>query len=108
MTFNVGDKVRVVENKDRYYSEEMKNFIGKVCTIARVRNDDYLLEEDREKWSWTDEMLEPVEVYSIYVDRAYIPKPNMKIILLSGHARAGKDSSAEMMKTKLENIGKKG
>ncbi len=122
MKFKVGDKVRVREDLtlkvygSERVTEEMLELKGRVCTIIKVAKTYYYLQEDEGGFYWTDEMLEPVEVetYETYIDRTCIPKeerptnrPKMNIILLSGKAFSGKDSTANILKEKLENQGKK-
>jgi hypothetical protein len=181
MRFKVGDAVKVIENKNRFYSKEMKELIGEICTIFRVKKDEYNLVEDDNKWCWGDDMLEPAEekqpeqvikdqVQQIaeenerqcktckhksetltqepcrscdedlldkweekdcdsckYSNACKYPlgkankhclscfdydewKPimnKMKIILISGKAQHGKDSAANIIKSKLESLGKK-
>lgn len=73
--YNVGDKVTVrsdlligeqyaMENSDTYdtFIDEMVYFLGKEVTIAEIEEYDgeleYLIEEDGQECSWTDEMFE--------------------------------------------------
>ena len=66
--YKVGDKVRVIRDlkaNESYGNEtfmpEMKKFKGKKVTIAKVHGNRYYLREDKNKWNYTDEMLERVE-----------------------------------------------
>lgn len=124
MKFKVGDLVRVREDlrygehyKNIFFDKDMEVFKGYNAEIAEItKTYNYRLNIDNGYSVWTDEMLEPVEVetYETYIDRTYIPKeerptnrPKMKIILVSGKAFSGKDSTANILKEKLENQGKK-
>lgn len=68
MRYKVGDKVRVrkdlVVGKDYgnfAFADTMKKLREQVVTIKNVLTDSYyLIEEDTDEYSWTDEMLEPV------------------------------------------------
>lgn len=66
--YKVGDKVRVrkdLKANESYGNEtfmpEMKKFKGKKVTIAKVHGNRYYIREDKNKWNYTDEMLERVE-----------------------------------------------
>ena len=69
MKHKVGDKVKIredlVENEwygCEYFSSDMKNFLGKVCTVSDVCKNAYILKEDEQTWQWywTDEMFEEI------------------------------------------------
>ena len=69
MRYKVGDKVRVRKDLvvDKYYGgydfvRSMEKFKGEIVTIESVAGNHYHIEEDKFefKYSWADEMLEPV------------------------------------------------
>ena len=68
MKFKVGDKVRLkkglVIGRDYggiYFMLPMKLFEGKIFEIEFVDGKFYQLKEDKEKYSFSDEMLEPIK-----------------------------------------------
>lgn len=64
MRHKVGDKVRVREDYyGKAFVEDMEKFKGKVVTISditSVSGEEYHIEEDGERYFWTDGMFEPV------------------------------------------------
>lgn len=66
--FNVGDKVKVRKNlkvNERYegvlFAPDMEKYKGQIITIEGLIHEDYINAYRYDDWSWTDEMLEPVE-----------------------------------------------
>lgn len=76
MKFKVGEKVRVREGlevgKDyggQRFVKDMDKYKGEIYTIHSTHNGWYRLEEYKEGWFFTDEMLEPVEVKNCDMDK---------------------------------------
>ena len=67
MKYKVGDKVRVrndLVNGKLYGTQSfyMDDWEGEIVTISKINfhNNCYTIEEDKERWYWTDEMFEDV------------------------------------------------
>ena len=104
MKFKVGDKVRVRENLevgkdygDYNVVEDMKKYEGKEFIIDEVMKHYYRL-KDENWYSWTDEMLEPVEEGE---------KDNMNIIKLNEEYKNKMDALMEEYKEKIKEATKK-
>ena len=104
MKFKVGDKVRIREDlevgkKYGYYNivEDMKKYEGKEFIIDEVRRNYYRL-KDENWYSWTDEMLEPVEEGG---------KDNMNIEQLNLEYKNKMDALMEEYKEKIKEATKK-
>jgi len=76
MKFKVCDKVRVREDlevgKDyggQRFVKDMDKYKGEIYTIHSTHNGWYRLEEYKEGWFFTDEMLEPVEAKNCDMDK---------------------------------------
>ena len=69
MRYKAGDKVRVRQDLavgknygGDIFARSMEEFKGKIVTMGSVDGNHYHIEEDKYKYNWTDEMLEPVKV----------------------------------------------
>lgn len=65
MKYKVGDKVLIRSDLKLYeiygcnsITQDMMEFVGKICTIQDVNEEDYNLVEDPKNYFWTDEMIE--------------------------------------------------
>lgn len=64
MKYKVGDKVLIRSDLKLYgnygcnsITQDMMEFVGKICTIQNVNEEDYNLVEDPKNYFWTDEMI---------------------------------------------------
>lgn len=64
MKYKVGDKVLIRSDLKLYgiygynsITQDMMEFVGKICTIQNVNKEDYNLVEDPKNYFWTDEMI---------------------------------------------------
>lgn len=69
MRYKAGDKVRIRQDLvvDKDYGgydfvRSMEKFKGEIVTIESVAGNHYHIEEDKNKYIWADEMLEPIKV----------------------------------------------
>lgn len=65
MKYKVGDKVLIRSDLKLYeiygsnsITQDMMEFVGKICTIQDVNEENYNLVEDPKNYFWTDEMIE--------------------------------------------------
>ena len=63
----VGDKVKIrsdiYEGDDFhvYVNEDMLKYAGRVVTLKRIYDGDWLIEEDDEEWTWSEDLFVPAK-----------------------------------------------
>ena len=106
MKYKVGDKVRVRKDlvvNSCYGKEdfvrEMKSFIGKIVTISKVIDGEYMILEDDGDYAWTEEMFEGLanEAPSI------VKRINDKHNILNGLLNSDGSVDGEKLMEKLED-----
>ncbi len=106
MKYKVGDKVRVRKDlvvNSNYGKADfvggMKLFIGKVVTISKVIDGDYLILEDYGDYAWTEEMFEEMVIEAPSITKRINNKHN----ILNGLLNSGGSVGGKRLIEKLED-----
>lgn len=102
MKYKVGDRVRVRSDLeigapygDWLFSSGMNDYKGKVVTISVTYQNKYRVREDKERWVWTDEMLEGLVEDELTAEEAIILRAEMCKNTLCSECRSGKRNNGE-------------
>jgi len=106
MKYKVGDKVRVRQDLvvDFNYGREdfvgeMKSFIGKIVTISKVIDEEYMIVEDDGDYAWTEEMFEGFANEAPSITKRINDKHN----ILNGLLNSGGSVGGKRLIEKLED-----
>lgn len=102
MKYKVGDKVRVRRDLeigapygDWLFSSGMNDYKGKVVTISGTYPNKYRVREDKERWAWTDEMLEGLAEDELTAEEAIRLRAKMCANTYCNECRSGKRNNGE-------------
>ena len=102
MKYKVGDRVRVRSDLeigapygDWLFSSGMNDYKGKVVTISETQPNKYRVRKDKERWVWTDEMLEGLVEDELTVEEAIRLRAEMCKNNSCNECRSGKRNNGE-------------
>lgn len=102
MKYKVGDRVRVRRDLqigtpygDWLFSSGMNDYKGKVVTISGTYPNKYRVREDKERWVWTDEMLEGLVEDELTAEEAIRLRAKMCVNNSCNECRSGKRNNGE-------------
>lgn len=102
MKYKVGDRVRVRRDLqigapygDWLFSSGMNDYKGKVVTISVTYQNKYRVREDKERWVWTDEMLEGLVEDELTAEEAIKLKSEMCETIHCSECKFSKENNGE-------------